>query len=81
MTNPPKGTTVDTTNLQPGELLQMYFTLYNFTSIQCFTYIITVLYENIIMRWVFPNSYKRAPVRIICFILTKLKNKNIHSDV
>ena len=28
------------------------------------------------MLWVFPTESKRAPVRIICFILTTLNNEN-----
>ena len=32
MKNPPTGTTVDTTNIHPGELVHMEFTLYNVTA-------------------------------------------------
>ena len=43
MTTLPKGTTVDTTNLQPVELIQMNFALYNVTSIHGFTSMLTVV--------------------------------------
>ena len=39
----PKGTTVDTTNLQPGELIQIDFTFYNVNSIREFIFIISVV--------------------------------------
>ena len=46
MKNSPKGTTVDTTNLQPGELIHMDFDFYNMTSIRGFTSMLTVVCEN-----------------------------------
>ena len=71
----PKGTTIDTTNLQPGELIHMEFSFYNMTSIQGFTSMITVMFAQTIMIWVFLNATKRSPVIKIRFIVTKLKNK------
>ena len=41
MTISPRGATVDKTNLQPGEILHLYFKFYNVTSIRDFTTIIT----------------------------------------
>ena len=50
MTNLPKVTTVDTNNLQPGELFHIYYSFYNVTSIRVFTYVITVIYaKNILL--------------------------------
>ena len=74
MTTFPKGTTVDTSNLQPGEFIHMEFSFYNVISIRGFTSMITVVYKNTIMLWIFPNVYKIDHVRIILFILTTLKN-------
>ena len=54
----PKGTTVDTSNLKPGELIHMEFSLYNVTSICGFTSMITVVCAKTIMLWVFPTVYK-----------------------
>ena len=42
----PKDTTVDTTNLPPGELIHMDFTFYNMTYVRGFTYMITVLWPR-----------------------------------
>ena len=52
------GTTVDTNNLQPGELIHMDFSLYNMTSILVFTSIITVVFTNTRMLWILPIAYK-----------------------
>ena len=70
----PKGTNVDTTKLQQGELIQMDFTLYNVNSIHIFTYIITVLCEKTIILLVFTDAPKHAPVHTTHFILTTIKN-------
>ena len=69
-----KGTTVETINLQQGELVHMEFAFYKVTSIHGFTSMRTVVFENTRILWVFPSAPKRAPVRIICFILTTLMN-------
>ena len=45
-----KGTTVDTINLQPGELIHTDLEFYNITSIRGFTSILTVVSENNIMH-------------------------------
>ena len=76
-----KGTTVDTSNLQPGELVYMDFEFYNVTSIHGFTFIIIVVYKNTRIIGLFPTASTRTPVRIIHFILTTLLNKNTHSKV
>ena len=44
MTDLPKVTTVETTNLQPRELIRTEFALYNVTSTQGLTSIITAVY-------------------------------------
>ena len=46
MTTLPKRTTVDTSNLQPGELIHMNFALYNVTYIRGFTYMLTVAFAK-----------------------------------
>ena len=73
MTTLSKGTTVDTSNIQLGELIHMDFAFYNVTSIRGFTSILTFVCTNTIMLWVF--SPKQSPVCIICFILKTLKNE------
>ena len=75
MINFPKLKTVDTTNLQPGEIIHMYFALYDMISIRGFTSMLTVVCENTIMLWVFPTESKKSLFHIISFILTTLKNQ------
>ena len=69
------GTTVDTTNLQPGELIHMEYSFYNYTSIRGFTSVLTAVCEKTRMIWVFPTASKTAPLYIINFILKKLNNE------
>ena len=76
MTTISKVTTVDTSNIQPGELVHMDFSSYNVTSICGFTSIIAVFCAKTRMIWIFQTAPKRAPVRIICFILTTLMNEH-----
>ena len=70
----PKGTIVQTINLQPGQLIHTDFSFFNLTFICQLTSMLTVVCENTIIIWVLPTAYKK-PVRIIRFILTTLKNK------
>ena len=58
MTTLRKVTTVDTTNLQPGELIHMNFVFYNVTSVYEFTSMINVVCENNITLSVFTTVYK-----------------------
>ena len=55
-----KGTPVDTTYFQSGELIDMKFAFYNVTSIQGFTSMLTLVYANTKMLWVFPTASKIA---------------------
>ena len=75
MTTIDKGTTVDTSNLQPGELFHTDFAFYNVTPICGFTSMLTVVCTKTRMIWVLPNASKIAPVCIIKFILTTLMNE------
>ena len=75
MKNLLKGTTVDTNNLQSGELIHMEFAFYNMTSIRGLTYMLTVVCIKTRMLWVFPTVSKQSPVFIIHFILTTYKNE------
>ena len=70
-----KGTTVDSSNLQPGERFHMDFAFYNVTSVCCFTSMLTLVCEKTRMLWALPTSSKIFHVRIICFIMTTLMNK------
>ena len=60
-----KGTTVDTTSLQPGEPIHMYSILYNMNPITGFTSILTVVCAKTSMLWVFPTESKQYPIQII----------------
>ena len=57
-----KFTTVDTSNLQPGELVHVDFEFYNVTSIHSFTPMLTVVCAKTIMLWLFPTVSKISPV-------------------
>ena len=70
-----KGTTVDTTNLKPGEIILMDFVFYNVTSIHGFTSMITVICAKTIILWVLTTASKISPVQIVRFILTTLNNE------
>ena len=71
----PKGTTVDTINIQPGEHIHMDFAFYNVIYINGFTYMLIVVCKKTGMTWVLPHSSKRSSICIIRFILTAFKNK------
>ena len=51
MTNNLKGTTVDTSDFQPGEIIHMHFAFKNVTSIRGFTSMINVICANTRMLW------------------------------
>ena len=70
-----KGTTVDTSNLQPGELVHIDFAFYKLTSIRGFTSILRVVCAKTRMLWVLPTESKISHFRIIRFILTTLMNE------
>ena len=71
----PKGETVDTTNLQPGERIHVKLALYHVTSIIVFTSKLDFFCAKTRIICVFPTASKRAPVNIICSILTTLNNE------
>ena len=75
-TNFHKVTTVDTINLQPGELIHIDFSFYNVTSICGFTSRLTVVCENTRMIWVCPTASKYALFSIVQFIMTIPKNEH-----
>ena len=75
MTTLPKGTTVGTTNFQPGELIHMGFSFYNVTSICGLTFMITVVCVNTIMICLLPSASKQSPVFIIHFIMKTLNHE------
>ena len=75
-----KGTTIETSNLQPGELIHVKFAFYNFTSIYGFTSMLTGICANTIIVLVFPTASKISTFRIDCFIPTTLNNNNTHAN-
>ena len=75
MTTLPKGTTVDTSNIQQGKLIHMEFDFYIVTSIRVFTYMLTIVCKKTRILRALPTAPKQAPVCIICFILTTLNNE------
>ena len=59
MKNINKGTTVYTSNIQPGELVHMDFEFYNVISIRGFTSMLTVVCTKTTTIWVFPTASKK----------------------
>ena len=77
MRTPPKVETLETTNLQSGEILNLESIFYNLTYIRGFTATLTVVYAKTRMLWTPPTESKRALVRIIRFILTTFNNEKL----
>ena len=75
ITDLPKVSSIDTTNLKPVRLINTEFGFYAVTSIRGFTSILTIVCAKTSIIWVIPNAPKISPVRIIIFILTTLKNE------
>ena len=75
ITNFPEGTTVDTTHLQPGEILHTKFFFYNVTSTRGFNSILTVVCAKTRILWFFHAAPKWPLVHIIQLILTKSNNE------
>ena len=55
----PKGTTFDTTNLQPVEFIHVDFAFYNITSIRGFNSMLTVVCANTRILWICINVPKQ----------------------
>ena len=75
MTTTPKGTTVGTINIQPGELIHMDFAFYNVTSIRGFTFMLTVVFVKTKIICVLPTASKQSTVRKNHFIIKLLNNE------
>ena len=71
----PKGTTIEKTHLQPGELIHTDFEFYNVNSIRGFTSMLNVVCEKTRTIWLFTTAPQISPVHIIRVILTELKNE------
>ena len=78
--HPAKGTTQDTTNLLPGQLLHMDFKFYNILSIRGFSSIFTIIDAATRKLWCFPGPDKRPPIAKMnyFFHFLKLQNTNVH---
>ena len=72
--NVPRGITINTNNLRPGQLLHMDFYYMNELSIRHFTCVLLIIDAKTRKLWQFPTPNKRPPLDIINFFLTQLKN-------
>ena len=70
-----KGTTVYTSNLQPGEDINIDFFFYKVNSICGFISMLTAVCAKNIMLWILPTASKKSPVWIIRFILITANNE------
>ena len=76
-----RGTTVDTPNLQKGELLHMDFEFYNVTSIQGFNSILTVVCTKIIGIWIFLTESNDLQSELFASSKKNWRIENIHANV
>ena len=75
MTTINKVTLVDTSKIQTGELVHIDIAIYNVNSIRGFTPMLALVCTQTRMLSVFPTTSKRAPFRIIQFILITPMNE------
>ena len=71
--NLPKGVTMNTDNLRPGELLHMDFCFLDETSIRQFTCALVVVDAKVRKMWTFCTPGKRPPLATVKFLLEQLK--------
>ena len=71
--NVPWGITLNTDNLQLGQLIHMDFYFMNITSIRKFTSVLMAIDAKARKLWKFPTQSKRPPLDIIDFFLTQMK--------
>ena len=81
MTIYPKVATVDTTNLQLGDIFHLEFSFYNITTIFKFNSILTVVCDKTIMLWILPTTSNQSPVIFIRFILKNWRINYFHANV
>ena len=84
--NLPKGITVDTTSLRPGELIHMDFCFLEETSIRQFTCALVVVDAKVRKMWTFCTPGKRPPLATIRYLLEQLKQMgqrviNVRTDL
>ena len=86
MVNLPKGITINTENLRPGELLHMDFCFLDETSIRQFTCALVVVDAKVRKMWTFCTPGKRPPLATVRYLLEQLKQMgrrvvNIRTDL
>jgi len=75
--HPPKGKTIDTNHIEPGELLHIDFSFWDTQSHRGFTTMLLIIDAKTRMLWLFCSSSKRAPIQTLeyFFRLLHLDNK------
>ena len=76
-----KDATVDTTNLQLGDIFHLEFSFYNITTIFKFNSILTVVCDKTIMLWILPTTSNQSPVIFIRFILKNWIINHFYANV
>ena len=84
--NLPKGITMDTNNLRPGELIHMDFCFLEETSIRNFTCALVIVDARVRKMWTFCTQSKRPPLATVRYFLEQLKQMgrrviNIRTDM
>jgi hypothetical protein len=63
--HPPKGKTIDTNHIEPGELLHIDFSFWDTQSHRGFTTMLLIIDAKTRMLWLFCSSSKRAPIQTL----------------
>ena len=71
MTDIPKGITMNTSILQPGELIHIDFCFINVLSIRGFTCVLMIVDARTRNKWEFATPTKRPPINVLDFFLTQ----------
>ena len=84
--NLPKGITMTTSNLRPGELIHMDFCFLEETSIRNFTCALIIVDAKVRKMWTFCSQSKRPPLATVRYFLEQLKQMgrrviNIRTDM
>ncbi len=74
--HPPKGKTISTEHLHPGELIHIHFSFWDTTSIRGFTSMLLIIDAKTRMIWLFCSSTKRAPLITVQYFFNIIQKEN-----
>jgi len=74
--HPPKGSTTNTDNLSPGQLLHIDFGFWDIVSHRGFSSMLLIIDAKTRMLWLFCTSNKRATIKILSYFFSIMKKEN-----